>query len=132
MIAWIVNYRPYMRQAPQSRASLSSTFQPPNVPTFQLSGFRIFFPSSVSCNSFVCHSCENCRGGYQKFPNRNVTALAGWKFRLLPERNVQALLESHSPAYVRKESPLAATFMRLPTSVANKRLTVWLNPLDAT
>jgi len=29
-------------------------------------------------------------------------------------------------------SPLAATFMDLPASVANKRLTDWLNPLDAT
>ncbi len=29
-------------------------------------------------------------------------------------------------------SPLAATLMDLPASVANKRLTVWLNPLDAT
>jgi hypothetical protein len=25
-------------------------------------------PSSVSCNSFVCHSYENCRGVYQQFP----------------------------------------------------------------
>jgi hypothetical protein len=29
-------------------------------------------------------------------------------------------------------SPLAATLMDLPASVANKRLTVWLTPLDAT
>src|SRR6202165_1513465 len=29
-------------------------------------------------------------------------------------------------------SPLAATLMGLPASVANKRLTAWLNPLDAT
>ncbi len=29
-------------------------------------------------------------------------------------------------------SPLAATLMDLPASVANKRLTVWLSPLDAT
>src|SRR6266851_4148429 len=29
-------------------------------------------------------------------------------------------------------SPLAATLMDPPASVANKRLTVWLNPLDAT
>ena len=29
-------------------------------------------------------------------------------------------------------SPLAATFIDLPVSVANKRLTVWLNPLNAT
>jgi hypothetical protein len=25
-------------------------------------------PSSVSCKSCICHSCENCRGGYQQFP----------------------------------------------------------------
>jgi hypothetical protein len=29
-------------------------------------------------------------------------------------------------------SPLAATLIELPASVANKRLTVWLNSLDAT
>ncbi len=29
-------------------------------------------------------------------------------------------------------SPLAATLMELPASVANKGLTVWLSPLDAT
>jgi len=29
-------------------------------------------------------------------------------------------------------TPLAATLMDLPASVANKRLTTWLTPLDAT
>ena len=30
-------------------------------------------PSSVSRNSCVCHSYENCRGVYQQFPKWNVT-----------------------------------------------------------
>src|SRR5713226_8792925 len=37
-----------------------------------------------------------------------------------------------SRQHVASISPLAATLMHLPASVANKRLTVWLNPLDAT
>jgi hypothetical protein len=28
-------------------------------------------PSSLSCKSFACHSCENCRGVYQQFPFRD-------------------------------------------------------------
>ncbi len=30
--------------------------------------FPYTLPSSVCCNSFVCHSYENCRGVYQQFP----------------------------------------------------------------
>jgi hypothetical protein len=32
------------------------------------SSFPYPLPSSVSCNSFVCHSYENCRAVYQQFP----------------------------------------------------------------
>src|SRR5690242_8008936 len=32
-------------------------------------------PSSVSRKSFGCHSYENCRGVYQRFPKRNRCAL---------------------------------------------------------
>ena len=41
------------------------------------------------------------------------------------------LIHPHSP-FSAPLSPLAATLMDLPASVANKRLTVELNPLDAT
>src|SRR5713226_5224640 len=38
----------------------------------------------------------------------------------------------HCPLSTIALSPLAATLMEPPVSVANKRLTEWLNPLDAT
>src|SRR5258707_15456982 len=47
---------------------------------------------------------------------------------LLPTRFTQLLFRHRSV----RVSPLDATLMDLPTSVANKRLTVGLNPLDAT
>src|SRR5258708_37206486 len=37
-------------------------------------------PSSVSCNSFICHSYENCRGVHQQFPFWNSPA----RFSLFP------------------------------------------------
>src|SRR6266851_4331156 len=45
----------------------------PSSPALRLCGCPVFhspctLPSSVSRNSFVCHSCENCRGAYQQFP----------------------------------------------------------------
>src|SRR5260370_23323027 len=43
MVAWVVNYRPHLRQPSLSRASLSSTFQPARLQTFQLPVLRIFF-----------------------------------------------------------------------------------------
>ncbi len=46
----------------------------------------------------------------------------------IPVRFTQ-LLSRRQPASI---SPLAATLMDLPASVANKRLTAWLSPLDAT
>jgi len=52
-----------------------SFFQFPPFPVF-----RYTLPSSVSRNSFVCHSYENCRGGYPKFPKRKrrlLTACCG-------------------------------------------------------
>ncbi len=33
-------------------------------------------PSSVSRNSFVCHSCDNCRGVYQQFPFRFIRSVS--------------------------------------------------------
>src|SRR6266567_51778 len=49
-------------------AILASNFQRSNLPTIPASGFPYPLPSSVSCNSFVCHSCANCRGMYEQFP----------------------------------------------------------------
>jgi hypothetical protein len=49
-------------------AILASNFQRSNLPTIPASGFSYTLPSSVSCNSFVCHSYANCRGMYEQFP----------------------------------------------------------------
>src|SRR3989442_4883480 len=38
-----------------------------SFPPFLFKHFRTL-PFSVSCNPFVCHSYENCRGVYQQFP----------------------------------------------------------------
>ena len=51
-------------------------------------------PSSVSRNSFICHSYENCRGVYQQFPI--------WDFPLVARRSTQALcfqIFAHSFAF---------------------------------
>src|SRR5882762_3218617 len=45
--------------------TLSDTFPPTSSPVSHL---PYLLPSSVSRNSFVCHSYENCRGVYQQFP----------------------------------------------------------------
>src|SRR5260370_4122727 len=59
------------------------------------------------------------------------TMLARQVVLLTPPRSSypSQLLSRQQPAPV---SPLAATLMNLPASVANKRLTPWLSPLDAT
>jgi hypothetical protein len=41
-------------------------------------------------------------------------------------------LHSVFPYLLAPLNPLDATLMDLPVTIANKRLTVWLNPLDAT
>src|SRR5882724_7517016 len=48
--------------------TFSSLRSVPERPIFHL---PYTLPSSVSCNFFVCHSYENCRGVYQQFPFRN-------------------------------------------------------------
>ncbi len=65
-----------------------SNLQPSNVLTF---GFPYLLPSSVSCNSFVCHSYENCRGVYQQFPFRNTftTSTPSSTFRRSEMRTIQ-------------------------------------------
>src|SRR5207244_1159168 len=50
-------------------------------------------PSSVSCNSFVCHSYENCRGVYQQFPERNRPA------PFTTERNSHELANRNNHSY---------------------------------
>src|SRR5882762_6807413 len=91
MIPSVVNYRPHLRQPRKSRPSSASLplFSSTSSASFSfISHLPYLLPSSVSCNSFVCHSYansasrtvlrdENCRGVYQQFPNRNVPALAG-------------------------------------------------------
>jgi len=97
MIPSVVNYRPHLRQPRKSRPSSASLplFSSTSSASFSfISHLPYLLPSSVSCNSFVCHSYansasrtvlrdENCRGVYQQFPNRNVPALAGWNIPAL-------------------------------------------------
>jgi hypothetical protein len=71
MIPWVVIDRRHRRQPRKSRALPRlllfnvPTCKPSNIPTF---AFPYTLPSSVSRNSFICHSYENCRGVYQQFP----------------------------------------------------------------
>jgi len=51
---------------------------------------------------------------------------------LLTPSKSSALTQLLSRQHFLPVSPLAATLMDLPASVANKGLTAWLNPLDAT
>src|SRR5467141_190660 len=66
-------------------------------------------PSSVSCKSCVCHSYANTRGVGVFFPFWNL------------------LVGSH-PCL----KSFSCNTYGSPASVANKRLTAWLNSLDAT
>src|SRR6266478_4170978 len=74
MLAWVVTYRRHLRHSTPISSSLrtqrlcvklSDSFPP----AFSFaSHLPYLLPSSVSCNSFVCHSYENCLGVYQQFP----------------------------------------------------------------
>ena len=74
MLACVVNYRPQTRQTAPKFSSPRSLFLcvelsdsfPPKFSA--ISHLPYLLPSSVSCNSFICHSYENCRGLYQQFP----------------------------------------------------------------
>ncbi len=78
MLASVVIYRRHRRPSRHSRALPRlfpfniPTCKPSNLPTF---GFPYVLPSSVSRNSFSCHSYENCRGVYQQFPLWNSPLL---------------------------------------------------------
>ncbi len=71
MVAWVVIDRRHLR--PSRRRSTMRAFP---LRSFTSSTSFIFhppylLPSSVCCKSFACHSYENCRGVYPKFPIRN-------------------------------------------------------------
>jgi len=75
-----VIFRSTLRQPRKSRAislfcsaSLRSTSRIHYPPNFRIPYLpsSVLLPSSVSRKSFVCRSCENCRGVYQFFPIRN-------------------------------------------------------------
>src|SRR5258707_6621969 len=77
MLAWVVIYRRQHRLAHKPKAiRLFRSGLIHSFPSFLTSlhhylltsCFPYLLPSSVSCNSFVCHSYENCRGVYQQFP----------------------------------------------------------------
>ena len=74
MLAWVVMIRGHARQAARKSPSLLTQrlcvkLSDPLPPAFPLvSSLPYLLPSSVSRNSFVCRSYENCRGVYPKFP----------------------------------------------------------------
>jgi hypothetical protein len=102
-------------------------------------------PSSVSRKSFLCHSYENCRGVYQQFPFRNSPHSGHFPFfsDTCGDPILQPLcFQTHArmggvpPASQSSKSQVRKPFIcntyARPASVANKRLTSQLNPLDAT
>src|SRR6266436_5006938 len=74
MLAWVVIYRRHLRHSTPIPSSLRTPrlcvgFSGTFFPSFLfVSHLPYLLPSSVSCKSFACHSCENCRGVYQQFP----------------------------------------------------------------
>ncbi len=83
-----------------------------------------YSPSCIS-NAVLAESFRDLRGQRIPRPCRGVSAL-DWSFSVFPNLQLSTLdLTSFL-------SPLAATLMDLPASVANKRLTAWLSSLDAT
>ncbi len=104
--------------------------------------------------SFVSHSCENCRVCTQNshsetpycaplnVPSIHLGGGVGRFFRSV--HSAFPMISALNPSFPffqlstvnfqpsHHPSPLAATLMDLPASVANKRLTKELNPLDAT
>src|SRR5260370_19471630 len=88
MLACVVIYRRHLREPAPLPSSLRTAPAPIEDPhpvgtgsgclalssstlSFQhplVSHLPYLLPSSVSRNSFVCHSYENCRGVYQQFP----------------------------------------------------------------
>src|SRR6266446_1180137 len=104
--------------------------------------------------SFVSHSCENCRvctqNSHSETPycvpvNVPSTHFGGGVARFFRSvHSAFSVISALNPSLPffqlstvnlqpsRHPSPLAATLMVFPASVANKRLTVGLNPLDAT
>ena len=56
---------PLSLRSQRFRVKFSDSF-PQSFPL--ISHLPYLLPSSVSCKSFACHSCENCRGVYQQFP----------------------------------------------------------------
>jgi len=83
-----------------------------------------YSPSCIS-NAVLAESFRDLRGQRIPRPCRGVSAL-DWSFSVFPNLQLSTL---DLPSFL---SPLAATLMDLPASVANKRLTAWLNSLDDT
>src|SRR6266851_2757488 len=67
----------------------------PRSVSLRLCGCPVFhspysLPSSVSCNSFVCHSYENWRGVYPKFPVWKRAPCSSWFASLARENKKRA------------------------------------------
>src|SRR5213082_1178968 len=79
------------------------------------------------CGQRLTRACRGVAAYAEPLEGRQ-TVLSSFIFQPL---NFQ-LLTFNFPLSLPPLSPLSATFTRLPASVANKRLTAKLNPLDAT
>jgi hypothetical protein len=138
MLAWVVIYRRHLRQSPQSRfiRALPLPASPLNLRLFTLDFRSSLSPNSHGIISFADPTLQplwnhivskTVRGG----DTPDIPAV-GQDVRTFPPDPYLVTSLSHYVLTSSSLSPLAATPMDLPASVANKRLTIRLNPLDAT
>src|SRR6267143_4951229 len=85
---------PLSLRSQRLRVKFSDSF-PQSFPF--ISHLPYLLPSSVSCNSFVCHSYENCRGVYKQFPFWFIpSAAAGNSSRFLDIQTLRTSLRAIS------------------------------------
>src|SRR6266852_3286572 len=113
MLAWVVIYRRHLQHSSPISSSLRTLRLCVQLSTSQRSNLPLCFPFLFTS---LPPQFLTPRSPYPPAPIKDPDPV-GTPSRLLA---TDAL------------SPLAATFMDLPASVANKRLTSWLSSLDAT
>jgi len=117
MVAWVVIDRRHARQSRKPGAIRLFPFsfllhRGLNIWTLRRSDapFHLPYtlPSSVSCNPFVCHSYENCRGVYQQFPFWNeLTPPAP----TLPKSRRHSSLATYSSSFFSNSCALFCAFL---------------------
>jgi hypothetical protein len=86
------------------------TFQRASISTcFHLASHLPYaLPSSVSCNSLVCRSYENCRGVYQQFPFWNALTPPA---TILSKSRCHTSLATHSSSFFSTSCALFCIFL---------------------